>query len=368
MSLGPIVDALVTLLRGQTPPGAASATKVEAAKITIREAARGLGTDLPGIEAALRSLSRPQTALLASDRALMDVLVDDLDRDIEKVTVGRLLEERARVETFDHAELELIVKDYTSTLGLVAAAHTRLALLEHHSSIDRTGIGTVHGNQAGTPPPAGFTGRLSDCTIFASDALKAAFKTKGQSAKWDAVILEMRAMGDRDVPPSHRHYAMRHDIQATRLIAALVKECGWTATFWSPDPRNPDDRDPEHPDAYRKVRETGIYHESQIPIDKDKLVIEYRRTDSQSVTDFTGVDRLRNLPFGCFTTRGGTHVAAILNGSVYEMHWKHQAHDKSAIESTPLERFTWNSGVLAAPPGDLDLAWITPTRLPSQRP
>ena len=72
------------------------------------------------------------------------------------------------------------------------------------------------------------------------------------------------------------------------------------------------------------------------------------------------MQRLRRLQFGVLTARGGMHMALVINGSVYEVHWKSPATDRDAITETPLESFAWLSGAIAAPPGDLTLAARTP--------
>jgi hypothetical protein len=53
-------------------------------------------------------------------------------------------------------------------------------------------------------------------------------------------------------------------------------------------------------------------------------------------------------------------MAMVVNGSVYEVHWSSPATDRNAVEATPLEAFAWQSGVIAAPRGDLALAWRSP--------
>jgi hypothetical protein len=66
------------------------------------------------------------------------------------------------------------------------------------------------------------------------------------------------------------------------------------------------------------------------------------------------------LQFGLLAARGGIHLAMIVNGDVHEVHWTVPATLRDSITSTPLETFEWQSGIIAAPPGDLDLAWRTP--------
>jgi hypothetical protein len=89
-------------------------------------------------------------------------------------------------------------------------------------------------------------------------------------------------------------------------------------------------------------------------------VIEYRRTDPAATQNLLGIEHLQRLQFGVLATRGGRHMALIINGSVYEVHWDKPASDPNAIEATPLKDFVWESGVIVAPKGDLERAWNTP--------
>jgi hypothetical protein len=97
-----------------------------------------------------------------------------------------------------------------------------------------------------------------------------------------------------------------------------------------------------------------------IVVDRTKAVVNYRRTNPASSTDLSGIERLRRLQFGVLAARGGTHMAIVVNGAVYEVHRDSPATDRNAIEATPLENFAWESGAIAAMPGDLGLAWRTP--------
>ena len=147
-------------------------------------------------------------------------------------------------------------------------------------------------------------------------------------------------------------------LKGTEVLKALQSESGWEGVFWAPDPRNPKDRSAEHPVAYKRARQKGVYY--GIAVQQQKSVVEYRRTDPVSKQNLEGIDRLRRLQFGVIATRGGKHMALILNGNVYEVHWDYAASDPNTIESTPLESFGWDSGVVVAPKGDLERAWITP--------
>ena len=148
------------------------------------------------------------------------------------------------------------------------------------------------------------------------------------------------------------------NLKGTEVLKALQSQAGWEGVFWAPDPRNPADRSAEHPAAYKKVREAGTYY--GVAVDVSKSVINYRRSNPRARQDLSGIEKLQRLQFGVLATRGGTHMALIVNGSVYEIHWDRPATDPTAIEATPLESFVWQSGVIVAPKGDLDRAWTRP--------
>ena len=114
----------------------------------------------------------------------------------------------------------------------------------------------------------------------------------------------------------------------------------------------------EHPYAYRIVQRSGTYY--GITVDRSKSVLNYRRTRAANPTDLSGIERLRRLPFAVLAARGGMHMALVVNGAVYEVHWTAPATDRDAVQATPLETFAWQSGVVASTPGSLDLAWRTP--------
>jgi hypothetical protein len=64
-------------------------------------------------------------------------------------------------------------------------------------------------------------------------------------------------------------------------------------------------------------------------------VINYRRTNSANSPDLSGIERLRRLQFGVLAARGGMHMALVINGSVYEVHWTSAATDRNSIQATP---------------------------------
>jgi hypothetical protein len=317
-------------------------TAVEAAKDTIRLASDkwpfGLGTDEDAILKALRSLTPAQLAELLADPAIMQLLQDELSGQ-DLTDVGAVLA-RGRVGGMSRPEVAAIAAEPGKhSLGTLAAAQARDLLLEHQANVAATGTGTIQGNQCASPLPVGV--HSADCTTYVLDVLKSAFAAKGEAAIWTRVM-------------STATTASGAKLKGTEVLKALQSEAGWEAVFWSPDPRNPKDTTSEHPDAYKKVRDKGTYY--GIAVDKARSVINYRRTDPASSQDLSGIERLHRLQFGVIAARGGTHMALIVN----EIHWDKPATDPNAIETTPLENFAWQSGVIVAPKGDLERAWNTP--------
>lgn len=317
-------------------------TAVDAAKDTIRLATEGLGTDEEAILKALRNLTPAQLAELSADTAIVDLLLGDLSgKDLADVSA---LLARGRVGGMSKADIAAVIADPGKhSFGDLAGAQARNLLLEHRKSVTATGTGTIQGNRCANPLPVG--ARSADCTTYVLDVLKGAFAAKGQAAVWTKVMSTAAA-------------ASGGKLLGTEVIKALQTAASWEGVFWAPDPRNPKDKSPEHPTAYKKVRGQGTYY--GVTVDRARSVIEYRRTDPANPQDLSGIEKLRRLQFGVLATRGGKHMALIVNGSVYEIHWDKPATDPNAIEATPLESFVWNSGVIVAPKGDLDRAWKAP--------
>jgi hypothetical protein len=316
-------------------------TAVEAAKDTIRVASEGFGTDEEAILKALRNLTPAQLAELSEDPTILSLLQDELSGE-DLAAVGKELV-RGRVGGMSQAEVAAVAAEPGKySIGVIAAARARDVLLEHQQKVASTGTGTIQGNQCTSPLPVG--ARSADCTTFVLDVLTGAFVAKGQAATWTRVMSTAAASGGK--------------LKGTEVLQALQSEAGWEGVFWAPDPRNPQDSSSEHPAAYKKVREQGTYY--GVTVDASKSVIDYRRTSGASAQVLSGIEKLQRLQFGVLAARGGRHMALIVNGSVYEVHWDKPASDPDAIQATPLENFAWQSGVVVAPKGDLERAWATP--------
>jgi hypothetical protein len=336
---------LAQLARSQ--PGVQSAP--DRAKEIIRTAARTPGVDREAIMAALRALRPPELAELCADASIIAALGGELSG-ADLVAAGGQLS-RGRVGSMAAADVDQIIRDPGHhSLGTIAAAYARDDLQSHHEAFDRTGVGTVHGNRSGTPAPTG--AKPADCTTYVLDVLKRAFAAAGREDTWTKVF------GDAIRNSNGPRYGSQKGLKGIEVVRALQSDAGWEAVFWAPDPGRPADGTGEHPAAHREVRNRGTYYRA--PVDASRSVINYRRTDPAAPHDLTGIGYLQRLQFGVLLARGGDHMAVIVNGEVYEVHWASPATDRDAIEATPLERFEWLSGIIAAPPGDLARAWATP--------
>ena len=329
----------------ESPAGGESDAEsaTDKAKATIRAQARRWGTDEAAVMSALRALSPAEMAELSADPTIVDTLRDELSG-TELAAAGAQLA-RGRVGSMGRPDIDRILAAPTRhSFGTLAAAIARDLLLRHQEAVDSTGTGTIHGRRSTTPRPAGAT--ASDCTEYVKDVLRRTFDAKGHAGVWTDVLDEA----------TRRSGAA--GLKGTAVIKALQDKLGWEALFWAPDPLDTADGQAEHPYAYKIVRDKGTYY--GITVDRAKSVVNYRRTNAANPTDVSGIERLRRLQFGVLAARGGMHMALVVNGAVYEVHWSSPATDRNAIQATPLESFTWQSGAIAASPGDLALAWRMP--------
>jgi hypothetical protein len=329
-------------------------TPVEKARATIVAQTRRWGTDEAAIMTSLGALTPAQMAELAQDGTAIDALNSELSGSDKAAAAAQLA--RGRVGSMGQADVSAVIAAPARySVGTLGAAHGRDVLLRHQAAVDATGTGTVHGTHCPAPPPSG--AQRSDCTVYVKQVLERSFAAGGQAPAWTAVwATALRTSGPGGV-------------KGTELMKALQAEIGWEALFWGADPRHPADGQADHPHAYRRARE-GEYYGIRLLV--ANAVVGYRCTAAGAAPDLGGIERVRRLPFGVLTTLGGVHMALIINGSVYEVHWAKPATDRNAVEATPLEsfgkalvhlsrgNFNYATGAIAAPPGDIGLAWRTP--------
>ncbi|BAV06589.1 protein of unknown function [Filimonas lacunae] len=234
----------------------------------------------------------------------------------------------------------------THTFGEVGGAKARSMMLEHKESVAATGTGTMQGNRCGSAAPSGVT--ASDCTNYVLDVLKYTFNAQGRAADWTKVFQEAQKTSNGK-------------FKGNELVKALISQAGWKAVFWAPDPRNPGDGKPEASVANNGVKKNKEYKSSNektgIPVDPDKSVIEYRRTEPIKQNNMTGIDKLHKIPLAVITARGGTHMTLLINGVVYEVHWDKGPDDPNVLEATPLEKWVWESGAIVMPAEDYNKAF-----------
>lgn len=236
--------------------------------------------------------------------------------------------------------LQKVSTDPSRSLGDVAAAKARSLMLEHREAVARSGTGTVMGNQTKGALPPGVT--REDCTTYVVKVLQHAFAVKGRTADWAKVFREaQRASGPA--------------LKGTALMAALESVAGWKGIFWSPDPRNPEDRSSEHPAAFKAAKGKGEYY--GVTVAAHKSVVDFRRTSGTAPQSMSRLDQLRKVPLGVIAARGGLHMTLLLNGNVYEVHWDRLATDPDVIEATPLETWEWQSGAVVMPQESFDAAF-----------
>ena len=252
------------------------------------------------------------------------------------------------IHEMDLKELnEIILHPEKYSIGEVGAAKARAMMLEHQEAITKTGTGTMQGNKCSTPASSGV--EKTDCTNYVLDVLKFAFTAKGQGTLWSNIT------ADANTNSNGPKYGAEKGLKGTELINSLVTKAGWKALFWSPDPRNPSDSISEHPDAYKKVKNTGKYY--GIPVEKEDSVVDYRRTSAAATKNTTMIEKLKKVPLAVIGAKGGRHMTVLINGIVYEVHWDKPETDPNVVEATALENWGWNSGVLVMPEGDYKTAF-----------
>jgi hypothetical protein len=236
-----------------------------------------------------------------------------------------------------------------ASIGEFAAAKAKSMKVEHSLAVLERGYGTHVGNQATdtgqsrNPAPT-----KTDCTEYTVSVLRETFNAKGQGDAFKKIL-------------SSASKESGGSLKGTKLIDALRTQAGWKVLYWNPDTSfvdtKPDgSKDTEHTYSAHVAKTKGTYY--GVPIEKDKLVADYSpKAGTKTSRDTTALDKLRKIPFGVIAARGGMHIAMLVSGVVYEVHWKEQCTSERVFEATPLENWAWLSGIVAAPASDIDNAW-----------
>jgi hypothetical protein len=184
----------------------------------------------------------------------------------------------------------------------------------------------------------------------------------------------------------------KKEVDGVELQSALRSELGWKAIFGAPDPLYPSYQrrprpydhappgtafvhDTENKDRYdlatrgdKPVYRIHPGHKSDDDLRISHTVMNYApETAGRSITiagsdsttrkDTTGLEKLARIPFGVLTAQGGNHMALILNGVVYEVHWDEHSDSPHLYARTSLETWGWGSGIIVAPADDVDKAF-----------
>lgn len=227
--------------------------------------------------------------------------------------------------------------------GEVANAVAKRMDVEHDLKITERGCGKFIGTKAFRGPDVPADVKAADCTTYVVDVLRDTFRLQGKSAEFNRVMARAIA-------------ASPNGLKGTELIKALQMEQGWTAIFWAPD-TSTSDAGGEHRYAAHVAKTKGTYY--KIPVDVTKSILNYRPEDASKTPDLTNIERLKKLPFAVLAAKGGSHMSLVLDGKVYEVHWSDGCESMRLIEDTELQKWGWNSGVLAGPKAEVDAAWGT---------
>jgi len=121
-------------------------------------------------------------------------------------------------------QLDKVIADARSTFSDVAAAYTRLQLVEHRLAIATTGVGLYEGTQCATPHADAIA---TDCTQIVTKVLQLTLDKLGRKDTWkklhEKAKKAMEARGARKLSGVDYQIALQ-DIE------------GWTGIYWSPDP------------------------------------------------------------------------------------------------------------------------------------
>ena len=216
-------------------------------------------------------------------------------------------------------------------LGMAAATSVRRMDAAHDKALAETGVGLYYGNHG--PEWENATG--TDCTTFVLEVLEQAFAAAGMSDEWNKLFQEALANSGSA------------GFKGLELLKSLQK-LGWSSTYWNPDTSKPRDEEGEHPYSYYLANKNGTYY--GLPVDMSQALTNYRPSeDSSTVKDEDTLERIAAIPFGVIAAKGGRHMAVIVDGEIYEVHWATGADSRHVITNRPLAEWNWLSGAVVYP-------------------
>ncbi|MGN6108896.1 MAG: eCIS core domain-containing protein [Kofleriaceae bacterium] len=265
-------------------------------------------------------------------------------------------------------ELEPVYARSTS-FSEAAAADSELTAIEHWLAVRETGEGPRTGSHSGEAGPS------CNCTTYVADVLRRTYAKIGHPERWDAVRRKALSLNTGNLT----------GLNGIQLQKALIQERGWKAIYFAPDPtyehyrmrRRDRNRvlirdaagnvlwgaDTYAEDTYASLRQHKKVHGIQI----SQQAINYRpeaavpdwSTPVQSTTiqDRRGLEKLERIPFGVLTVREALHMALLVDGVVYEVHFDKKRNELSLYESKRLEQWAFPAGIVVAPGDAVDKAF-----------
>lgn len=221
-------------------------------------------------------------------------------------------------------------------IGNAAATATVRMDEAHDKALADRGYGLYYGNKNGAGESKWPDAAPQDCTTFLLEVLEQAYKAAGLEAEWKAIfrkaVISSGSVGFKGI----------------ELMKAL-QSSGWSGHYWNPDVKNPGDGGDEHPWSYYLANKNDNYY--GLPVDMNRPILNYNLTDDSEPQGSTDLDALKEVPFAILAAKGGMHMAVLVYGKVYEVHWTTSAESENVITAVPLEEWGWMSGAIVVPPG-----------------
>lgn len=220
-------------------------------------------------------------------------------------------------------------------LANAAATATQRMDQAHDKLLEERGYGLYYGNRISDA--SAWPGVVpQDCTTFVLEILSQAYKAAGLADEW-ARIFNEAVVGSGST-----------GFKGLELMQALQRS-GWSGHYWNPDVKNPRDNGDEHPWSYYLANKNDEYY--GLEVDMNRAIINYNLTDMDEAHSSSGLDALRKVPFAVLGAKGGKHMAVVVYGKVYEVHWSASPTSDAVISEVDLGEWGWLSGAVVIPPG-----------------
>ncbi len=236
----------------------------------------------------------------------------------------------------DLSEIVDILSVGTGSFLAQAAALATVRMDEaHDQALEERGYGLYMGSKRSEHEDPSVVPH--DCTTFVLEILRQAFVSAGMEETFDqALERAIEASGSAG-------------LKGLELMKALQEE-GWRGGYFNPDVNFPADADDEHPYSHYLAKEKGTYYGMEV--DPSLIFTNYRPAwSSETELDESVAAQLEEIDFAIVAARGGQHMAVLVNGQVYEVHWGAYATSVDVITQKGLVDWTWLSGGLLLPPG-----------------